>query len=317
MKSMHRHETLFAMQPLPLSFGPVDYLKAIVSWMFLFLKVFAFRPGFYYTGERDSDAPVLVTCNNFLTIFLLARRIDGRSVRLLIIDTNGINVWCSAGEGTFSAEEIIEKAERADLTREGEKMKMIFPKMCFSGVRLSDLRAAGITPVIGPMYAKDLPRYLDEGQFEDRVNDHVEFGLQSRIFAALPTAVQFLYWSAGAYIAAFWMLDSAILWAAPGLAFLYSVMFPFLPGRQFAVKGISLGGIAALLAVAHYAVHGFNVKLVLFWMVFSFATSIFIGLSFTGNSPVSNYDKVRKETARFLPVVVLLYLLIIPVMFLL
>jgi hypothetical protein len=36
-------------------------------------------------------------------------------------------------------------------------------------------------------------------------------------------------------------------------------------------------------------------------------------LSFTGNSPVSNYDKVRKETATFLPVVVILYLVIIPV----
>ncbi len=149
------------------------------------------------------------------------------------------------------------------------------------------------------------------------MSDHVDFGLQSRIFAALPTAVQFLYWSAGAYIAAFWMLEGAVLLVAPGLAFLYSVIFPFLPGRQFAVKGISLGVIATVLAVAHYAFHGFNLKLVLFWIVFSFATSIFIGLSFTGNSPVSNYDKVRKETAQFLPVVVLLYLLLIPVMFLL
>jgi acetyl-CoA decarbonylase/synthase complex subunit gamma len=109
------------------------------------------------------------------------------------------------------------------------------------------------------------------------------------------------------------MLDSSIIWIAALLAFSYPILFPFLPGKQFAVKGIALGVIASIFAIAHYYVHGFNLQLVIFWILFTFATSIFIGLSFTGNSPVSNYDKVRKETATFLPVVVILYLVIIPV----
>ena len=38
------------------------------------------------------------------------------------------------------------------------------------------------------------------------------------------------------------------------------------------------------------------------------ATALFVGLAFTGNSAVSNYTRVRKEIARFLPFNVLLFL---------
>jgi hypothetical protein len=43
-------------------------------------------------------------------------------------------------------------------------------------------------------------------------------------------------------------------------------------------------------------------------ILFIFATAVFVGLSYTGNSAVSNYSRVRKETARFLPLNVLLYI---------
>ena len=35
--------------------------------------------------------------------------------------------------------------------------------------------------------------------------------------------------------------------------------------------------------------------------LFTLASAIFFGLSYTGNSAVSNYSSVRKETALFLP----------------
>jgi acetyl-CoA decarbonylase/synthase complex subunit gamma len=300
-------------QPLAAGSRPLDYIKAFLSWLFLFNKLFCVNPGLYYIGRRKNDSPLLVTCNNFLTVFLLARRIGDRSVCLLVIDTDGINVWCSAGEGKFSSSEIIDKAQRVGLIRKGQQVKMIVPKLCLPGVRLSDLRDAGIDPVIGPIYACRLPQYLDRGILEDRADDRINFGLQSRCFTALPTAFQFFFWFLGVYVVTFWFFDYSIIWVATALAFLYPILFPYLPGKLFAVKGISLGVIASVMAIAHYVVLGFNLQLILFWLLFTFATSIFAGLSFTGNSPVSNYDKVRAETAIFLPVVVLLYLLIIPV----
>ncbi len=306
-------EILQTIQPFPLKFGLFDYIKAFISWLFLFMRLFSVRPGFYYLGQQKENTPILVTSNNFLTVFLLARRIAQRSVRLLVINTNGINVWCSAGEGRFSAEEIIDKATRLGLLKEGQNIDMILPKLSLSGVKLSDLHKAGISPIIGPVYAKNLPPYLDKGEVEDCVNDRVHFGFQSRGFTALPTAFQFFYYFLGVYIITFWIFSGSIIWVATGLAFFYPILFPYLPGKQFAVKGISLGIMLSLLAMWLLSARDYGIQPMLFWTVFICATSMFIALSYTGNSPVSNYDNVRKETARFLPVVVLLYLLIIPV----
>lgn len=312
-KLIKEYDIIPDLQQLPLSLGLPDYTKAFISWVFLFMRLFSVRPGYYFTGQKDENSPLLVTCNNFLTVFLLARRIAGRSVRLLIINTNGINVWCAAGEGKFSAAEIIDKAMRVRLLKEGQKTDMILPKLCLSGVRLSDLRKAGIRPIIGPMYAKDVPEYLDKGEFDDRINDRFQFRLQSRSFTALPTAVQFFYYFLGVYVLTFWTLSSTVIWVATGLAFLYPVLFPFLPGKQFAVKGISLGLIASILPAVFFYTGSFNLEHFLFWILFIIATLIFIGLSYTGNSPISNHALVKKETVRFLPVVIILYLCIIPV----
>jgi hypothetical protein len=301
------------LQPLPLDLGILDYLKAFISWVFLFMRLFSIKPGYYFTGQKNENSPLLVTCNNYLTVFLLARRIASRSVRLLIVDTNGINVWCASGKGRFSASEIIEKAGRFSLLKKEQKIDMILPKFCLSGVKLTDLRNAGIKPIIGPMYARDVPEYLDRQKFENRIHDHFVFGLQHRTFTALPTAVHFLYYFLGVYVATFWTLSSAIIWVSAGLAFLYPILFPFLPGKRFAVKGISLSAVASILPLVFFAAGMFTLQLALFWILFIFATLIFIGLSYTGNSPVSNYTLVKKETTMFLPVVVLLYLLIIPV----
>jgi len=84
---------------LPISFGFWDYFKAVVAWLFLFSRTFSVPPGLYYLGEKKNNSPILVSGNFFLTLFLLAHSLRKSSVRLLVIDTEGINVWCSAGKG--------------------------------------------------------------------------------------------------------------------------------------------------------------------------------------------------------------------------
>lgn len=310
-----------ALEPLPLRYELVDYLKAFISWIFLFARVFSIKPGLYYTGEppdrsRDKKTPLLVTCNNFLTIFLLVRRINPRNVRLLVVDTGGINVWCSSAKGKLSAYEIIEKASLASLVGEGKKITMILPKFSLVGVNLTILKKAGIHPIIGPLYAKDLPAYLDDGTFEDRINDQVHFGFQSRAFTVPPTAMQFLLYFGGAYIAMLGFGSHLMIWIAVGLAFFYPLLFPYLPSRQFAVKGAFLGFIASLLTEIYFYATQQSYYAAVPVMLFLLATSMFVGLSYTGNSAVSNYSRVRKEIARFLPVVIVLYLLTIPAWFL-
>ncbi len=310
-----------SLEPLPLRFGLSDHLKALISWIFLFARVFSVKPGLYYTGASSNllqieKIPLLVTCNNFLTVFLLARRIKPRNVRLLVIDTDEINVWCSSAKGRFSAYEIIEKAGFAGLVGEGKKLSMILPKFSLAGVDLTILKKAGIHPIIGPLYAKDLPAFLNAGKFEDQIHDRVRFGLQSRFFTALPTALQFFLYLGTAYILTLNRGTPSMIWIGVGLAFFYPILFPYLPTRLFAVKGIFLGLLASFIAFLYYYAtqQGYYEAIPLF--LFLFATSIFVGLSYTGNSAVSNYSRVRKEIALFLPIVIVLYLCVVPAWFL-
>ncbi len=100
-------------QPKPLRPTLLDYIKALVCWLNAFKRTYAIEPGIYYTGDHyDRNAPLLVTSNYFLTVFLVIRRIRGFNARLLVIDTDGINVWCSASKGQFSHTEILNQLDR-------------------------------------------------------------------------------------------------------------------------------------------------------------------------------------------------------------
>ncbi len=185
-------------QPQPIQISIFDYLKALICWFDAFKRTYIINPGLYYTGDKyDRTQPLLVTSNFFLTVFLLLINVRSHNIRLLVIDTDGINVWCSAGKGVFSNRAILEQLNRYDfsLLTDKEKISLILPKFSLAGVKLNDLRNHDIRPIIGPLYAKDLSGYLSKPPFKNRSKDKVIFGLQSRLFSWLPGLVQFLGYS--------------------------------------------------------------------------------------------------------------------------
>ena len=102
-------------QPRALRFSWVDHLKLVIGWFDAFRRNYAVAPGLYYTGETyDRDAPLLVTSNYLMTVLLVARHARAFNARLLVIDTDGINVWCAAGKGRFSNPQILRQLERYD-----------------------------------------------------------------------------------------------------------------------------------------------------------------------------------------------------------
>ncbi len=293
---------------LPISFGFWDYLKALIAWLFLFSRTFSVPPGLYYLGQKEKNSPILVTGNFFLTLFLLTRGLRNSSVRLLVIDTGGINVWCSSGKGTFSAEKIINMVKSYKLTEEQSRLDIILPKFALSGVKLGDLRKSGINPIIGPLYAEDVPLFLAEDRMKHCREDTVKLGVKHRFFTAVPTSIQFFYNYLGLYVLTLGWLPASVIWIAVALAFTYPILFPYLPGRQFAVKGSIFGVVvAAAMVIFMLFRSGVGLPIITWYAAFIIATAILIGLSYTGNSPVSNYTLVRKEIARYLPVVVVLY----------
>lgn len=304
-------------EPVPLRLGPLDYLRVPICWLDAFKRTWAVRPGLYYTGERyDRDAPLLVTSNYLLTVFLVVWHARAFGVRLLVVDTGGINVWCAAGKGQFSNAAIETQLERYDraLLTDRRFVRLVLPKFGLAGVDLRALRKAKIHPVIGPLYARDLPAFLAQDRLKDRDEDRVHFGLQMRLFSWLPGLVQYVGYALGLLLVLFGVeLASGIraplgvLAIAALLGTAYPLLFPWLPGVRFAIKGLWLGGLVAVALVAG-AVAGRVAPVELAASVpFTLASSLFVALSYTGNSAVSNYSRVRKEIARFLPIEALLY----------
>jgi hypothetical protein len=304
-------------QPRPLHLTLLDYLKAFVCWLNAFKRTYAIEPGLYYTGDHyDRKAPLLVTSNYFLTIFLVIRRIRGFNARLLVIDTDGINVWCSASEGQFSHIKIIKQLDsynRSLLTNE-QRLPLILPKLGLAGVNLQSLRKAKIRPIIGPIYAKDLPTYLSQTPYKNRAEDQVLFGMQSRLYTWLPGLLQSLGYSF-AIVLLFWVIET--VWGLPapvGIVLLtgilvtaYPILFPWIPGNRFAIKGLWLAAFTSLGICALTALDVLSLPDLPMTLLFTFGTAVLFGLSYTGNSAVSNYSRVRKEIARFLPLYALLY----------
>ena len=306
----------------PIKLKKIDYLKALISWIHAFKRTYVLEPGLYYSGEKyDPDSPLLVTSNYFLSVFLILYNIKKFNVRLLIIDTDGINVWCAAGKGQFSHDKILKSVEIYKIKLNSskdkkEKLKMILPKFCLSGVNINILKKSGIKPIIGPLYAKDLPNYLKNPPYKNRNDDRVHFNLKSRTFTWLPGFIQFLFYSTGVYFI-LWILGVFLGFTAPlGIIYItviiataYPLLFPWIPGKKFAVKGISLGLLVSLGLIIFTSFAGLSWIDLITAVIFTLATGIFMGLSYTGNSAVSNYSRVRKETAQFLPLNVLLYVI--------
>ncbi|MHC4105449.1 MAG: hypothetical protein ACYSR9_10945, partial [Planctomycetota bacterium] len=178
----------------------------------------------------------------------------------------------------------------------------------FAGVKLGGLRKAGVRPIIGPIYAKDLPAYLSQPPYKDCDEDRVLFDLQSRLFTWLPGLVQVFAYSFS-IVLAFWGIEQ--IWGLPVpmgiivltgvLATAYPILFPWIPGDRFAVKGLWLAAVISLVICALTAAGALSLANLPMTLLFTFGTAIFFGLSYTGNSAVSNYSRVRKEIARFLP----------------
>jgi len=296
-----------------------DYVKMFFNWLFLFRKKpYTATPGLYFTGdEYDKKAPLVVTCNFLSTVLLLCRRLKGLNARLLILDTNGINVWCSSGKGKFSAEEILSKLNKYDreIISDSEEIEIILPKLSLSGVKLSELRKNKIKPVIGPVYAKKLKHYLEHPPYKDCITDTVHFGLKARAYTVVPTAMQFSKYAIlmGLFLL---ILDNIfkagfhwqVIPIAIAISIVYPFLFPWLPGKRFAVKGISLAALFSLYDVYLFTQGSILVSIMIFYIAFIFGTSIFLALSYTGNSAVSNYSRVKKEIVSFLPLSALFYI---------
>ncbi|WAI02287.1 mercury methylation corrinoid protein HgcA [Methanogenium organophilum] len=269
------------------------------------------EPGLYRLGRPDVDSPVFASANYTLSFDALRSALAGVDCYILVLDTNGINVWCAAGKGTFGTDELVHRIESTGLAAIVRHRKIILPQLGAPGVSWPDvMRRTHFKVVYGPVRAVDLPEFLRTGTATPSMR-RVEFPLRDRlvltpvefVHVALPAlaAAVILYFLAG------YGASLAAVAAVLAGTVLFPALLPFIPTHDFSTKGLILGGIVAVPFAASFA----TVPLLPFWantaaalvaLLLIPSVTAYLALNFTGCTTFASRSGVKKEIFRYVPV---------------
>ena len=278
-------------------------------------------PGLYSIGKPDKNSEVLVTANFKLTFDHLRKELDGINAWILVLDTKGINVWCAAGKGTFSTMELVKRVKECSLEKIVDHKRVIVPQLGATGVSARDVKKqSGFRVIYGPVRANDIPAFLKNDKKADKKMRQATFTIYER-FILTPVEIQTIL--KPALITALVLLIIAgigpgifsfthiwergiisILALVSGIlsgALITPVLLPFIPSREFALKGIIVGSIFSILFLIAVSslIYGITGFLALF--LFSVAISSFLAMNFTGTTPFTSPSGVEKEMKRYIP----------------
>ena len=274
------------------------------------------EPGLYALGNPTQASPVFVTANYTLSFDALRSSLPEKDGHILVLDTEGINVWCAAGKGSFGTDELVDRIEQTNLEEVVDHRRLILPQLGAPGVSAQEVkRRSGFKVEYGPVRAKDLPEYLKTGVATPEMRQ-VRFPLRDRIVlipvelvqVLLPTLIAAIvfYFLAGPLAAA-----SAVAAVLAGAA-LFPILLPWIPTSAFSTKGFILGGLTALpFGAAAYMTNPSAV----WWnqlgwpLVYLFAmppVTAFLALNFTGASTFTSRSWVKREIFTYVPVMAIM-----------
>ena len=98
------------------------------------------EPGLYALGNPNDQSPVLVTANYKMSFDRLRGALPSRNMWILVLDTKGINVWCSAGKGTFGTTELVNRIQSAGLAKVVSHRELILPQLAGPGVAAHEVK---------------------------------------------------------------------------------------------------------------------------------------------------------------------------------
>jgi len=275
-------------------------------------------PGLYALGNPDHASQVLVTANYKMSFDALRSALPNRNVWILALNTEGINVWCAAGKGTFSTDELVSRIESSGLAEVVSHRRLIIPQLAAPGVAAHQVKAeSGFRVKYGPIKAADLPAFIDAGLKATPKMRRKTFTLWERtvlipieLVAALkPAAIILLaVFLLSGFVGPgdFWTnamnhgLFAAVAVVAAVLVgtILTPILLPWLPGRAFALKGAVLGLALSAVLAGVYGSAGLDWlgRVEMFgWLLVVTALIAYLAMNFTGASTYTSLSGVRRE----------------------
>jgi hypothetical protein len=285
---------------------------------------YAVDPGLYALGNPDSNSPVFVSANYKMSFDVLRSSLAGKNGWILVLDTDGINVWCAAGKGTFGTDELVGRIEATGLKDVASHRKLIVPQLAGPGVSAHRVKQqSGFTVHYGPIRSQDLPAYLESGLRATPGMRLKTFTLSERVVlipvelveALKPTLlilpVLFLLGGLGSH-SGFWenalneglFAILAFLSALFAGAVLNPLLLPYLPGKAFSTKGLFIGALTAIFVLY---LRGCDLQTwtglmeAFAWLLMIPAVAAYLAMNFTGCSTFTSLSGVKKEMRWALP----------------
>ncbi|UCH20256.1 MAG: hypothetical protein JSU83_17095 [Deltaproteobacteria bacterium] len=277
-------------------------------------------PGLYCVGNPNPKSPVLVTANYKLTFDVLRKQLSGLDVWILVLDTQGINVWCSAGKRIFSTEEVVRSVRHSCLDQVVAHRKLILPQLSATGVSAQQVKkGCGFEVVWGPVRANDIKPFLDNGMKAEPEMRQVTFSFRERV-VLIPVeltqilkpllwliVIAFLLSGIGwdvfsikaAWLRGLMLIAAAVTGIISG-AVLAPAFLPWIPTRTFALKGGITGLItgAGIVWLLWEKLDGWGALGLIFCTL---AISSYMAMNFTGSTPFTSMSGVEKEMRKAIP----------------
>jgi hypothetical protein len=291
--------------------------------------------GLFSFNGADSESPVLVTTDYYLTSHRVRETIeeDNLKCHLLVVDGRGINVWCGSRGGHVDTDSILDAINQTGLADEVSHRNLILPQLIASSVSKAVLAENGWKAIFGPVEINDVSDFIENECEKTREHSTVSFDLHARlennmahivfetVMFLVMTPIFWLLASLGGLFAAwfgYWW--SNLLYIVLGVWVLGTFMAiadPIMPTTSGYVRGLLTGLLALfvwkmfLLGLA--TLSPLAVVYEWAWLDTSGLTilglSLFVGFNWGGATPYLGEDQMIRDIVAGLGTLVLLFAL--------
>lgn len=263
------------------------------------------KTGWFPIGNPGPDSPVFLTGNFHLTVLRVKRALRKMDAHLLVADSGGINVWCASTGGHLTNHSVISALKTSGIMNKVNHRRVFLPQLAASGVEgKTILEKTGWKIIWGPVYAGDIPSFLERSEKEIEPLRRIRFPLLQR----LEMAAAWAFWITLVLLPLslfFWKERSlglvVLIWSVSGVIFLgYPVWERFRSFRAWPSAGsflvfavLLLGLFASLLIFEKSAL-----KDLLFWGISLSVLTLVLLIDLPGSTPVlkSRFHQERTYT---------------------
>ena len=300
-------------------------LGSQLMWPRLALR---WKKGLLSFNGADSDSPVLVTVDYYLTVHRVIDSIERQNLKchLLIVDGKGINVWCGSRGGHVDTDAVLNAITECDLDSKVSHRTLILPQLIASAVSKIVLQKNGWKSFFGPVYIDDVGEFIKNDYKKKPEQNLVKFPLHKRLeenighlvfetvlFLIMSLVFWLLSYIGGLFVSWYSFWNSNLLFIIIGIYILGTFMAifdPSMPTSSGLVRGI-ITGLLALIVWKFYLLIVFSTPLV--WLDVTGLTilglSMFIGFNWGGATPYLGSAQMTRDIIVGLLGLVMLFIL--------